>query len=242
MSRAWMPLYIGDFLADTMHLGATERGIYISLLMHCWQHGTIPLDDHKLARISGCSPRLWHQYRRTMLQFFDVVNDVTAQHRRVTFELRRYEEISNKRKDAALQKHSKSRANAGHLHTQSQSQSPKEEEPNGSSLRSKPKRASRTARELPPDWVPDREFARSKGWSGSKIDEEVARFRDHAKAKGRTAKDWDAAWRSWVTSPYQKGTSNGARPRTTADAFDDLIDRLGNQDREGGPVIEHEPC
>src|SRR5260370_25050615 len=131
MKRPWMPLYIGDFLADTMHLGATERGIYISLIMHCWQHGIIPLDDHKLALIAHCDTRLWHQHSATVLQFFDpiipegccVVEASTAQHRRVTAELHRYAEISSKRKAAALQKHSKCSANAIQMHTQPQPQS-----------------------------------------------------------------------------------------------------------------------
>lgn len=62
MKRLWMPFYVGDFLADTMHLGATETGIYIRLIMHCWQHGTIPRNARKLALIAHCDTRLWHQY------------------------------------------------------------------------------------------------------------------------------------------------------------------------------------
>lgn len=124
MSRAWMPLYVGDFTADTMHLGATETGIYIRLIMHCWQHGTIPRDDRRLAIISHCDTRLWHLYRETVLQFFDVVDASTMHHKRVSTELQRYEELSNKRKGAALQKHKKKDAIAVQLHTQSQSPSP----------------------------------------------------------------------------------------------------------------------
>jgi len=119
-----MPLYIGDFLADTMHLGATERGIYISLIMHAWQHeGTIPLNDRKLAKISGCDARLWHLYRETALQFFDTVDASTAQHLRVVKELHRSAEISSKRKAAAEQMLSKRAANAEQLHTHARASS-----------------------------------------------------------------------------------------------------------------------
>jgi uncharacterized protein YdaU (DUF1376 family) len=134
----WMPLYIGDFVADTAHLGATETGIYIRLLMHCWQHKTIPTDDRKLALIAHCDSRLWHQYRETVLGFFDAVDASTMQHKRVSTELLRSEEISSKRKAAALQKHSKSSANEEqlhtqlHLHTQSQRKiERKQDAPNG---------------------------------------------------------------------------------------------------------------
>src|SRR5262245_22143710 len=101
-SKPWMPLYIGDFIADTMHLSATETGIYIRLLMHCWQHGTIPRDDRKLALISHCDPRLWHQYWETVLRFFDVADGSTLTNKRVSTERLRAEKISNERKGAAL--------------------------------------------------------------------------------------------------------------------------------------------
>lgn len=38
MKRPWMPLYIGDFIADTAHLSAEETGAYILLIMHYWVH------------------------------------------------------------------------------------------------------------------------------------------------------------------------------------------------------------
>jgi uncharacterized protein YdaU (DUF1376 family) len=122
-SKPWMPLYIGDFIADTMHLSATETGIYIRLLMHCWQQGSIPRDDRKLALISHCDVRLWHQYRETVLRFFDVVDASTMTNKRVSTERLRAEKISNERKGAALQKHSRCKAIAVQMHTQSQSQS-----------------------------------------------------------------------------------------------------------------------
>lgn len=123
MSKAWMPLYVGDFLADTMHLNATETGIYIRLIMHAWQHGgTIPLDVAKLSHITGCERRFWWRFGQPIVeQFFCAVDGSTAQHKRVSTELRRYEEISNKRKGAAEQMLSKRAANAEQMLTQSQS-------------------------------------------------------------------------------------------------------------------------
>ncbi len=52
MSFAYMPLYTGDYVRDTQHLSCSEHGIYLKLLMHCWdQKGPVPLDERKLCGI-----------------------------------------------------------------------------------------------------------------------------------------------------------------------------------------------
>ena len=48
MSKAWMPLYIGDYMADTGHLSTAEHGCYLLLIMHYWENGSIPIEDDKL--------------------------------------------------------------------------------------------------------------------------------------------------------------------------------------------------
>lgn len=124
-----MPLYITDYLADTAHLGATESGAYLHLIMHYWMHRDLPTDDRALARIAKLDPRLWAKYKPVLLAFFSaqppaephadgagkaapktVLRNANFAHRRLDLELHRYEELSNKRKGAALQKHSKSSA------------------------------------------------------------------------------------------------------------------------------------
>ena len=35
----WMPVYVGDYLADTCHLNAEEHGCYFLMLMHQWRVG-----------------------------------------------------------------------------------------------------------------------------------------------------------------------------------------------------------
>lgn len=103
MSKAYMPFYVGDFLADTMHLGAAETGIYVRLILHCWQHhGTITRDDRQLAMIGRCDPRMWWKYRDTMLAFFDTVDASTMQHRKVVRLLLCYDEKAKHFKDRAV--------------------------------------------------------------------------------------------------------------------------------------------
>jgi uncharacterized protein YdaU (DUF1376 family) len=123
--KPWMPLYIGDIKRKTDDLGATEYGIYMRLIEWAWDHdGTIPLDVGRLCKISRCEPRLWWRFGAPIVaRFFCAVDASTAQHSRVITELHRSAEISNKRKAAALQMHSKCSANAEQMHTQSQSHS-----------------------------------------------------------------------------------------------------------------------
>lgn len=70
MSRPWMPLYSGDYRADTAHLTAAEHGAYLLLIMHYWDHGSLPDDDARLARIAACSHEEWMAMRPTIRAFF----------------------------------------------------------------------------------------------------------------------------------------------------------------------------
>jgi hypothetical protein len=76
-------------------------------------------------------------------------------------------------------------------------------------------RASRSAekRGLPADFElseSDNRFALDRGWTPDKLSSELARFVDHARANNRKQADWHAAWRNWVTSPFQAPKANGA--------------------------------
>jgi uncharacterized protein YdaU (DUF1376 family) len=70
MSRAWMPFYVSDYLADTGHLTTAEHGAYMLLIMHYWSNGGLPDDDRKLARICRMSPDEWRDVRETLSDFF----------------------------------------------------------------------------------------------------------------------------------------------------------------------------
>lgn len=55
MSFAYLALYTGDYLRDTRHLTPLRHGVYMLLLMHCWDsRGPVPLDEQECAGIANC--------------------------------------------------------------------------------------------------------------------------------------------------------------------------------------------
>lgn len=95
----WMPLFVGDYLRDTGHLSASEHGCYLLLLMHAWGHdGLLPHDEDRLRRIGKMDPKAWAAARCTILEFFYRAEDGYRQ-KRVDHELRRAQEVCDKRQD-----------------------------------------------------------------------------------------------------------------------------------------------
>lgn len=72
----WMPLYIGDYLADTMHLTTEQHGAYLLLIMAYWKNGgPLPAKDQSLAATCRLSLDAWSMHKHTLASFFDVDSD-----------------------------------------------------------------------------------------------------------------------------------------------------------------------
>jgi uncharacterized protein YdaU (DUF1376 family) len=110
-----MPLYIADYLADTVHLTAAEHGAYLLLIMRYWQDGGLPSDERLIARYSRMTPDQWAESRDVLAALFDD----GWRHHRIDGELARASEIVTKRKAAAVHRHSKRDAHAVHVQSKS---------------------------------------------------------------------------------------------------------------------------
>ena len=138
--ETWMPLYIADYLGDTMHLTAEQHGAYLLLLMAAWKRGGhVPDDDAQLAAITRTGDR-WQTHCAGIVRAFFTQCDGLLRHGRVEAELAVAMDHVTKRAAAGArgaaarwQKDGKRIANALPEHKQTDTPSPS---PITSSLRS----------------------------------------------------------------------------------------------------------
>lgn len=72
---AWMPLWIGDYLADTMGLSTAQHGAYLLLIMAYWRDGqALPDDDDFLRGITKTERGEWKRMRPVIARFFTVAD------------------------------------------------------------------------------------------------------------------------------------------------------------------------
>lgn len=77
----WMPLYVADYLADTMHLTTAEHGAYLLLILHYWKSGPLVDDDSRLSTITRMGDA-WSNASSTIKAFFEQ-RDGMLYHKRI---------------------------------------------------------------------------------------------------------------------------------------------------------------
>lgn len=98
----WMPLYIGDYLADTMHLTAEEHGAYFLLMMAYWKNGGALQDEDKyLASICKMSADAWSKARAVLEPYFIIQKGKKWKHKRIEKEIKSAKELRAKKADKA---------------------------------------------------------------------------------------------------------------------------------------------
>ncbi|QRQ86273.1 YdaU family protein [Cupriavidus oxalaticus] len=95
----WMPLFIGDYLADTTRLTTEQHGAYLLLLMDYWRNGPPPNDDATLAQITRLTAAAWKKAKPAVIRFFKEEGGLLHQ-KRADEELR----ASQTRKESAVAK------------------------------------------------------------------------------------------------------------------------------------------
>src|SRR5712692_702632 len=134
MSNPWSPFYWRDYVADTGHLTLAEHGAYLLLMAHYYMTGKpIPSDPKQLRRIGRARTRKDASIIGRILVEFFTRDGHSYRHARIDRELARFNDISQKRANAARSKHARAQqmqsagnANAMHMDTQPQPQPQKD--------------------------------------------------------------------------------------------------------------------
>lgn len=88
-----LPLCVGDYLQDTMHLTRAEHGSYLLLIMAYWaKGGPLENNDPALQSISKCPDSEWIRTRKVLEPFFDVSNGVWK-HKRIDADIEKTSKI-----------------------------------------------------------------------------------------------------------------------------------------------------
>ncbi len=95
----WFPFYYGDYLKDTMQLSAERHGIYLLLMIHCWQNEFIEDDIESISMIAKVleDSKSLHY----ILDKYFVKNDNKYYQNRITKELKCAKENKKKRTEKA---------------------------------------------------------------------------------------------------------------------------------------------
>lgn len=195
---SFMPLFIGDYLADTMRLTRDQHGGYLLLIMDYWRSGEAPPDDDDiLATITKSTPSEWKKLRAVLAKFF-TIEDGLWKHKRIEIEMQKAAEnyaskVERAKAGAAARwgKNASSNAqasdeqcssNANHNHT------PTEKNPSGSSSDRRAKGNARAPKgAAPPSPVSD--------WA-----DEIPQWSDF-KSKLSVSE-----WQAWFSTTHPNGS------------------------------------
>lgn len=83
----FMPLYVDDLLEDTEELSNEQFGAYMRFLCTGWKHGgSMPNDDHFLARACRVSMQKWPHLKPVLWPFLTIMRDGRVTQRRMARE------------------------------------------------------------------------------------------------------------------------------------------------------------
>ena len=232
----FMQLYVGDYLADTLHMTTEQNGAYLLILMAMWTHDAkVPNDDKKLARIARVSPRRWHLIKNDIIALLDVEGNSLTQKRLKREHQKAVSKRAKRMRSGSLGGTAKSLktnkpplANASRLLKHLP-----EPEPYNNTL-------SLCAREegvfLSPDWSPGSDdLASAQKWSVTpdEIDTQAEKFRDYwtgIVGERARSRNWHGRWNRWIETYATGKRKNGKlASQNSAERREDAFERAARE-------------
>lgn len=100
-SDIWFPLYIGDYMADTLHLSTVEHGAYFLILCAYYKnHGPLPDDDQILSKIARLTHSDWLSVRLAIRSLFEIEAGMLVQ-RRADSEIEKIKKLQAAKREGA---------------------------------------------------------------------------------------------------------------------------------------------
>ncbi|PZQ49738.1 MAG: hypothetical protein DI556_09715 [Rhodovulum sulfidophilum] len=95
-----LPLFVREYLVDTVDLSLEQSGAYLHLLMHAWvKGGSLPDDERKLASMARVSVKKWRGIWPAISHYWRAEDGVLT-NKRLSQELQYVTEVSEKRRAA----------------------------------------------------------------------------------------------------------------------------------------------
>jgi uncharacterized protein YdaU (DUF1376 family) len=167
--ETWMPLYIADYLGDTLHLTTEQHGAYLLLLMAAWKRGgSLPDDQAQLAQIARMPADRWQTHAAAIVLPFFTHDGGMLLHGRVQAELQaaraNVDRKSRAGKAGAAAKWQKdgnriADAMPAHRHDDAPSPSPSPSTPEGVEKAARKRAAFDAASIQLPEWLPREPWA-----------------------------------------------------------------------------------
>ncbi len=96
----YLPLYVGDYLADTRQLSLEARGAYTDIIFYTWKTRRFLDDDpKKMCRMLGIQKRQWTKIRDELEPYFDL-SDGTFFQTKMDDLVTKTTQILNKKREA----------------------------------------------------------------------------------------------------------------------------------------------
>lgn len=67
----WMPVYLGDYLAETQRLSTEQHGAYFLMLIDYWRNGPLPDKDSVLQTVTRLERKSWNEHKEVLRGLFE---------------------------------------------------------------------------------------------------------------------------------------------------------------------------